>query len=597
MEEKQKLRSEVPNEYKWDLTLIYKTDDDWYKDYDVNSKEISKITNFENKIVTSSKDLLDYLEFSLNLERKLYKLYYYAHLKHDQDTTDTTYQEMKGKIDNLLSEYGKLSSFVDPLMMSVDYSLITKYYEEEPKLNDYKFLLENIYRFKTHVLSSEKEYILSSLEQILNNPSDTYDSLTDSDMSFGYINDGDSVVELTESNFRLYVKSNNRETRRQAFNQLLNKYGEFKNTITKTFSGNVLALTTVAKLKNFNSSLEASLFQDNVSVDVYNNLIDTVSSNLSFNYKYFKLKKDFLKLDEFHLYDQYVEMVDDLEKKYTFSEAKEIVMEALSVLGNDYTEVLNKAFNEKWIDVYNNKGKRSGAYSSGFYDTKPYILLNYEGSFNDVSTLAHELGHSVHTYYSCLNNPYHYSSYKIFVAEVASTVNELLLSIHLLNKTSDKNEKKYILSNLMALFKATIYRQVMFAEFEKIEHEKKEKGEVLTYNSLCNGYYELNKKYFGEDVIVDDVIKYEWERIPHFYYNFYVYKYAIGLSCACYIVTNILNKKENALEDYLKFLKSGGSDYPINELKIASIDITKSEVVESAINMFDDFIEQFKALN
>ena len=597
MEEKQKLRSEVPNEYKWDLTLIYKTDDDWYKDYDVNSKEISKITNFENKIVTSSKDLLDYLEFSLNLERKLYKLYYYAHLKHDQDTTDTTYQEMKGKIDNLLSEYGKLSSFVDPLMMSVDYSLITKYYEEEPKLNDYKFLLENIYRFKTHVLSSEKEYILSSLEQILNNPSDTYDSLTDSDMSFGYINDGDSVVELTESNFRLYVKSNNRETRRQAFNQLLNKYGEFKNTITKTFSGNVLALTTVAKLKNFNSSLEASLFQDNVSVDVYNNLIDTVSSNLSVNYKYFKLKKDFLKLDEFHLYDQYVEMVDDLEKKYTFSEAKEIVMEALSVLGNDYTEVLNKAFNEKWIDVYNNKGKRSGAYSSGFYDTKPYILLNYEGSFNDVSTLAHELGHSVHTYYSCLNNPYHYSSYKIFVAEVASTVNELLLSIHLLNKTSDKNEKKYILSNLMALFKATIYRQVMFAEFEKIEHEKKEKGEVLTYNSLCNDYYELNKKYFGEDVIVDDVIKYEWERIPHFYYNFYVYKYAIGLSCACYIVTNILNKKENALEDYLKFLKSGGSDYPINELKIASIDITKSEVVESAINMFDDFIEQFKALN
>ena len=312
-------------------------------------------------------------------------------------------------------------------------------------------------------------------------------------------------------------------------------------------------------------------------------------------YKYFKLKQDFLKLDEFHLYDQYVDLVEENTKKYTFLEAKDLVIEALSVLGEDYIKNLNKAFDERWIDVYNNKGKRGGAYSSGFYDTKPYVLLNYEGTINDVSTLAHELGHSMHTYYSCLNNPYQYSHYKIFVAEVASTVNELLLNFHLLNKGS-KEDKKYILSNLMNLFKATIYRQTMFAEFERDMHNLKEQGGVLTNEVLCDNYYKLNLDYFGPDVVVDDEIKYEWERIPHFYYNFYVYKYAIGLSCACYIVDNILNKKENALENYLKFLSSGGSDYPINELKIAGIDVTKKDVIESAIKMFDSFIEQFKEL-
>ena len=355
-------------------------------------------------------------------------------------------------------------------------------------------------------------------------------------------------------------------------------------------------MTTLAKLKKYNSSLEAALFGDNINIEVYDNLIKTVRNNLDVLYKYFKLKKDVLKLDDFHLYDQYVDLVEENTKKYSFEEAKELVINALSVLGKDYITNLTKAFDERWIDVYNNKGKRGGAYSSGFYDTKPYILLNYEGTINDVSTLAHELGHSMHTYYSCLNNPYQYSSYQIFVAEVASTVNELLLNFYLLNNSSCKEEKKYILSNLMDLFKATIYRQTMFAEFEKNMHQLKEQGNVLTNEVLCDNYYKLNLDYFGTDVVVDDLIKYEWERIPHFYYNFYVYKYAIGLSCACYIVDNILNKKENALENYLKFLSSGGSDYPACELKIAGIDVTKKEVIESAIKMFDNFIEQFKTL-
>ena len=592
----QKTRDEIETKYTWDLTLIYKTDKDFEKDYEKVSKEINDITKYQGILVKSASNLLGYLKLSNELERKLYKLYYYANLKNDQDTTNTKYQAMLGKVKNLLTKFEELDAYAEPELMSIDYSLIEKYYEEEKELKEYEFVLSNLFRFKKHILSKEVEEVLSSLSNSLNNSSETYELLTDSDMKFGKILDeNNEEVELTESNYSVFLHSKDRRVRKEAFNKILTTYGEYKNTISSTFAGNVDTLTTLAKLKKYDSSLEAALFSDNVDKEVYNNLIKTVKDNLSVLYKYFKLKKDFLKLDEFHLYDQYVDLVEENTKKYTFLEAKDLVIEALSVLGEDYIKNLNKAFDERWIDVYNNKGKRGGAYSSGFYDTKPYVLLNYEGTINDVSTLAHELGHSMHTYYSCLNNPYQYSSYKIFVAEVASTVNELLLNFHLLNKGS-KEDKKYILSNLMNLFKATIYRQTMFAEFERDMHNLKEQGGVLTNEVLCDNYYKLNLDYFGPDVVVDDEIKYEWERIPHFYYNFYVYKYAIGLSCACYIVDNILNKKENALENYLKFLSSGGSDYPINELKIAGIDVTKKDVIESAIKMFDSFIEQFKEL-
>ena len=592
----QKTRDEIETKYTWDLTLIYKTDAYFEKDYERVSKEINDITRYKGILVKSASNLLGYLKLSNELERKLYKLYYYANLKNDQDTTNTKYQAMLGKVKNLLTKFEELDAYAQPELMSIDYSLIEKYYEEEKELKEFEFVLSNLFRFKKHILSKEVEEVLSSLSNSLNNSSETYELLTDSDMKFGKILDeNNEEVELTESNYSVFLHSKDRRVRKEAFNKILTTYGEYKNTISSTFAGNVDTLTTLAKLKKYDSSLEAALFSDNVDKEVYNNLIKTVKDNLNVLYKYFKLKKDFLKLDEFHLYDQYVDLVEENTKQYTFLEAKDLVIEALSVLGEDYIKNLNKAFDERWIDVYNNKGKRGGAYSSGFYDTKPYVLLNYEGTINDVSTLAHELGHSMHTYYSCLNNPYQYSSYKIFVAEVASTVNELLLNFHLLNKGS-KEDKKYILSNLMNLFKATIYRQTMFAEFERDMHNLKEQGGVLTNEVLCDNYYKLNLDYFGPDVVVDDEIKYEWERIPHFYYNFYVYKYAIGLSCACYIVDNILNKKDNALENYLKFLSSGGSDYPINELKIAGIDVTKKDVIESAIKMFDNFIEQFKEL-
>lgn len=598
MEQRQKTRSEIEEKYKWDLTPIYKDVDSWYEDYDLASKEIKKVLEFKGNIVKNAKNLLDYIEFSMNLERKLYKLYYYAHLNFDSDTTNDEYQKMNGKIENLLAEYNRLDSFANPEMMKIDYSQVKEFYKEEPRLEEYEFLLEQLYRYKNHILNTEAESIISSFANINSTPEQVFEALTDSDLRFGKVkNDKGEEIELTESNYSSFIESTNRDVRKEAFEMLLKTYSNYKNTIANTFAGNVEVLTTMAKLKKYSSSLEASLFDDNISTEVYNNLIDSVSNNLDVLYKYFDLKKEVLGLDEFHLYDQYNSLVPDCSKNYTFEEAKDLVLKALAVLGEDYVANLNKAFDERWIDVYNNKGKRTGAYSSGFYDTNPYVLLNFNGKFGDVSTLAHELGHSMHTYYSCHNNPYQYSSYKIFVAEVASTVNELLLKYYILNHTDDVNEKKYIINEMMNNFKSTIYRQTMFAEFERDMHALKEKGEILTSQLLSDKYYELNKKYFGPDVVVDDVIRYEWERIPHFYYDFYVYKYAIGLSCACYIADGILNDKPNALENYKKFLSLGGSDYPANELKIAGIDVTKSEVVESAIKMFDNLIKQFKELS
>jgi oligoendopeptidase F len=595
---KQKTRNEIDDKYKWDLTKIYLTDEYWYKDYDILKDEINEITKFKGIITSSATNLLNYLNTFYKLDRKIEKLYMYAHLNYDADTTNSKSQEMQGKIEKLISDFSNLDSFANPEMMSCSYSVIEGYIKECKELEEYRHLLEDLYRYKSHILTAKEEEILSMLSLPLNNSSDTFEFLTDSDMKFGNILDEENnLVELTESNYNNFMHSSDRRVRHDAFKRLLGTYGNFKNTIASTFSGNIKSLTSLAKVKNFSSSLNSSLFKDNIDISVYDNLIKTVKDNMSVLYKYYDLKKEVLSLDELHLYDIYLEMVKSLDKEYTFEEAKEIVLKALQPLGDNYINDLKQAFSQKWIDIYNNEGKRTGAYSSGGYDTYPYVLLNYEGKLKDVSTLAHELGHSMHSYYSVKNNTYPNYSYKIFVAEVASTVNELLLNYYLLNNSNDKEEKLYILNSLMELFKGTIYRQTMFAEFEKNMHEKYENGEVLTNELLCCEYYKLNKEYFGSNVVVDDEIKYEWERIPHFYYNFYVYKYAIGLSCACYIVDGILNKKEKALENYLKFLSLGGSDYPANELKLAGIDITSSEVVESAIKMFNDTIEQFKEIS
>lgn len=595
MAKEEKLRCEIEDKYKWDLTKIYKDEKEWQKDFDDVKEKILKVLEYKDSFLSNGKKLYEYLKYDEEVSRKLEKIYYYAHLNYDADTLDEKYKVMTNKVSDLFTKYNELSSFVVPEILKLDEEKLNTFYKEEEKLEDYRFSIENIYRFKNHTLDEEKEKMLSNLSKCLSNPEETYEALTDSDFEYDYITDEKgNKVKFNESNYSLFIKSKNRSVRKRAFEMLHNKYKKYIRTITSTYKGEVETNVVLAKIRNYDSAISASLYSDNVPVDIYNNLIKVVNDNMDVLYDYYDLKREILSLDRLHMYDTYVEIINKIDKKYSFDEAKEIVMEALSILGDKYIKNLKKAFDEKWIDIYHSKGKRSGAYSSGNFDVNPYVLLNFEGTLNDVSTLAHELGHSMHTYLSCKNNPYQYSSYEIFVAEVASTVNELLLANYMLKNSKNKEEKLAVINHILDLYKATLYRQTMFAEFEKETHKLREKGEVLTSDLLSNTYYNLVKKYFGPNVLCDDLIKYEWARIPHFYYNFYVYKYATGISAASYIVDGILNNKEGALENYIKFLKSGGSMYPLDELKIAGVNLNSESVILSAIKTFEKYLKEFK---
>ena len=595
MAKEEKLRCEIEDKYKWDLTKIYKDEKEWQKDFDDVKEKILKVLEYKDSFLSNGKKLYEYLKYDEEVSRKLEKIYYYAHLNYDADTLDEKYKVMTNKVSDLFTKYNELSSFVVPEILKLDEEKLNTFYKEEEKLEDYRFSIENIYRFKNHTLDEEKEKMLSNLSKCLSNPEETYEALTDSDFEYDYITDEKgNKVKFNESNYSLFIKSKDRSVRKRAFEMLHNKYKKYIRTITSTYKGEVENNVVLAKIRNYDSAISASLYSDNVPVDIYNNLIKVVNDNMNVLYDYYDLKKEILSLDRLHMYDTYVEIINKTDKKYSFDEAKKIVIDALSVLGDKYVKNLKKAFDEKWIDIYHSKGKRSGAYSSGNFDVNPYVLLNFEGTLNDVSTLAHELGHSMHTYLSCKNNPYQYSSYEIFVAEVASTVNELLLANYMLKNSKNKEEKLAVINHILDLYKATLYRQTMFAEFEKETHKLREKGEVLTSDLLSNTYYNLVKKYFGPNVLCDDLIKYEWARIPHFYYNFYVYKYATGISAASYIVDGILNNKEGALENYIKFLKSGGSMYPLDELKIAGVNLNSKSVILSAIKTFEKYLKEFK---
>lgn len=597
MAQKQKTRSEIDKNYQWDLSTIYGSIDEWNKEYISTKDKLPSLTKYKGSLLKDANTLLEFLNLDTEINRKLDKLFSYAHLLNDEDTTNTKNQELFGKIVNLNNEYSKITTFVKPELLKSNYEQIKAFYKDLPELKEYEVLLEEIYRYKEHTLDEREERIVAELNKSLSSPSEIFEKLTDADMKFpDIVDEKGNSVEFTESNYSIFIRSKDRRVRKDAFNILHNTYGKYKNTLSETYASLVEVEVALSKIYNFESAIKMSLFDDNIDVSVYDNLVKTVNENLKELYKYYDLRKKILNLDEQHLYDTYVSLVEDDNKNYTFSEAKDLVLKALSVLGDDYVEILNKAFDEKWIDVFNNVGKRSGAYSSGCYDTNPFILLNFEGKLDDVSTLSHELGHSVHSYLSREFNSYQNASYKIFVAEVASTVNELLLNNYMLKNTFDKNEKLSILNKQLELFKSTIFRQTMFAEFERDMHAIVEQNGVLTNEVLCDAYYKLVKKYFGDSVYIDETIKYEWSRIPHFYYNFYVYKYATGLSAAAFIASQILSGNKEYIEKYKNFLKLGGSMYPIDELKQIDIDMTKKEVVESAIEMFKNTLEEFEKL-
>lgn len=590
-----KERREVPKEFQWNLERIFKTDEEFQKEIKAVRKQIDEFAKLEGHTTENAEMFYQSITAGNEIERRLNKLYTYASMKSDEDVANTENQAKKEQVVNLYNYASSKMYFQTPELLNTEKEVIESFYQEEPKLLEHKTNIEEVYRYKPHTLPKEEEKLLSNLSSAFGNDETTYGYLTDSDLDFGTIHDENGVeVPLTDTNFSVYIKSPKREVRKEAFERLYEVYKQFQNTITATFNGAIKQNVAMAHIKHYKTSFEAALFGDELDPKVYDTLISSVRNHLDVLHDYYRLRKEVLNLKELHLYDVYTNLVPDTDTKYPFETASRLVLDALKPLGDAYINDLKQAFTEGWIDIYPNKNKRGGAYSSGSYDTMPYVLLNYQDKLDDVSTLAHELGHSMHSFYTRKNQPYQYGDYPIFVAEVASTVNELLLAKHMLKVSTNKNERLAILNQLLELFKGTIYRQVMFAEFEKYAYDLVEQDEVITPDKLCKKYYELNQDYFGSDVIVDKEIAYEWEKVPHFYYHFYVYKYATGISAACHIVEGILSGDEAKRDAYLKMLANGCRENPLNTLKIAGVDMTDKEVYESAIRMFADTIEEFR---
>lgn len=595
--DKTKTRDQISSNDKWNIEAIYKDVNSFNKDIEKAQLELEKLVELITDFSDNSENFKNFFLQDEIVCRILDKLSIYANCKSDEDTRNSTYQELSGKITNLYAEYNEKTSSVIPRILKMDKETVYKYIEEQEKLKSYKYLLDMILSKKEHILAEEVEKVISAYEPVLDASSSTSSYLTNADLEFGTIkNENNEEVEFTEANYSNFIQSKDRKVRKAAFEKLYNTYEKVKNTLTSTYNTTVNNDAITSRIRNYNSSIEMYLKPKNIPVELYNNLIKVVRNNLDKLYEYYDMKKNILNLEEFHLYDTYVKIVEDNEKEYSYDEAKDIVINALSIYGEDYTNVLKKAFSEGWIDKYPNKGKKGGAYSTGSYDTIPYILLNYTNTYNDVSTLAHELGHSMHTYYVTKNNPYITANYPIFLAEIASTTNELLLSHYMYENSTSKEEKLGILNEKLDLFKATIFRQTMFAEFEKNAHEYVDNKNILTSDYLCDMYYKLNRDYFGNGVVVDEDIKYEWLRIPHFYTPFYVYQYATSLSISCYVAENIINNTPGFKDKYIEFLSSGGRNYPLEVLKIIDIDLTDTKVFESAMNDFNKTLEEFKKI-
>ena len=592
-----KNRSEYSEELKWNVKDLYQDISFWDKDCNYIEQSIPNVLKYKNHILDNPNNLYEVLNLDNEISQKLERVYIYAHIQNDEDTRNTTFQTIYGKAYNLYIKYSEASSFITPEILSSDYKLINDYINELPKLKEYERSIKEIFRLKDHILSEEVEKVLSTFSSITSIPSDTFSSLTDADMSFGKITNSFGVKEeLNESSYHKFIESKDRKVRKQAFTKLLNTYGQYKNTYASLLSGEVKKNNRLAKIKKYNSSLEASLNKYDIPIEIYDNLINTVKKNIKPLSKFWNLKKKALGLSSLHQYDQFAPITNEVEKKYTIEEAKDLLMKSLSVLGDEYISNLRKAFDERWIDFCDNQGKRGGAYCTCCYQVHPYVLLSYNGMLNDVSTLAHELGHAMHYYYASTNQSYQDYDYSIFVAEVASQVNQILLSSYLIKNTSDPEMKKYLLDDLIRDFKSTIYRQTMFADFEKTISSLEASGEILTHEVLSDIYYKLNKEYNGKSIVIDKEIKYEWERIPHFYMFFYVYQYATAYIAAINLSLDILNNKEKAVQNYLEFLSLGCTKTPIESLKIAGVDITSESAINNAFKYFENLVAELSSL-
>ena len=587
-------RNTIEDKYKWKIDKMYSTKESIEKDIEKLKEYISNLKEYKGKLAISKENLFKCINTSEKASRILQNLYVFTHMKQHEDTRINENQAMATKTEMLSTELSMATSYIVPEIIAIDDKKLEEYLKCE-ELSFYDKYIKDILREKPHTLSEREEEILAATADLSSTPENIYDMFSFADLEFPEIEDEDgNKVKLTHSNYSLFIKSKNNKVRKDAFEAMYSVYDKYKNTFASMLSGGIKSEIFYAKMRKYECALQASLFQDDISVDVYNNLILAVDENLDALNKYADIKKKFLGLEDIHMYDLYVPLTDKFDMKIPYEKAKEIILNALKPLGEEYLSIIQKAFNEGWIDVYENNGKQGGAYSWGSYDSHPYILMSYKDDLNSLFTLIHELGHSLHSYYSKKTQPYIYSGYKIFVAEVASTLNELLLINYLLENSNSKEERVYLLNYYLEQFRTTVYRQTMFAEFEKITHESVENGNPLTAQDFNDIYLKLNQKYYGKSCIVDEDIALEWARIPHFYSNFYVYKYATGFSAASALSQQILNEGQVAVDRYIEFLKSGGSEYPLKQLKSAGVDMEKKESVDKALEVFRDLVEKLE---
>lgn len=590
-------RSEVPLESTWRLEDIFATDEAWEEELAKLKQDIPQIEQYKGKLSESADSLYGLLKLQDELSERLGRLYTYSHMRSDQDTTNSHYQGLNSQAEMVLTTAGSSMSYIVPEILSMDEAKINSFLEEKEELQLYKKVLDEINRQRPHVLSEKEETLLAEASEPMGSSAQTFGMLNNADLTFPSIkNEDGEEVDLTHGRYSTFMESKDRRVREDAFKAMYDTYGKFKNTFASTLTGSVKAHNFEAKIRNYESARQSALDNNNIPEQVYDNLVEAVNEKLPLLHKYTALRKKVLGVDELHMYDIYTPLVKDVEMKVSYEEAKDYVTKGLAPLGSDYASILKEGFENRWIDVEENKGKRSGAYSSGAYGTNPYILMNWQDNVNNTFTLAHELGHSVHSYYTRKHQPFRYGNYSIFVAEVASTTNEALLNDYLLKNLDDEKQKLYILNHFLEGFRGTVFRQTMFAEFEHDIHIRAQNGEALTADKLTEIYYALNKKYYGEAVVSDEEIGLEWARIPHFYYNYYVYQYATGYSAATALANNILEGGAGSVDRYLDFLKAGSSEYPIEVLKKAGVDMTSKQPILDALAVFENKLNEMEKL-
>ena len=592
-----KKREKIASQYKWKLEDVYPDEQLWEEDFESIKKLAEELDSLKGSLVSSATALLKVLKLSDELGRKSEKIYVYARMRRDENNANSRYQALFDRAEGLSIKVGSITSFIVPEILSIPQTDLAKFMQANQDLAVYQHSIDEIIRQREHVLSTEEERLLAMTADLSIAPSNIFTMLNNADIKFPMIRDeSGSEVELTKGRFGSMMESSDRKVRQDAFKGLYSSYKKLINTLGASLSASVKKDIFYARASKYNSAREASLDQDNVPGEVYDRLIESVHAHLPLMYRYMKIRKKLLGVDELHFYDIYTPLVKEYKMEIPWEKAQEMVVDALQPLGPEYVSRLKEGFSSGWIDVYENEGKTSGAYSWGTYDTNPYVLMNYDNKLDDMFTLAHEMGHSLHSWYSSHAQPYVYGHYSIFVAEVASTVNESLLIDYLLAKSQDKNEKIYLINHYLEQFRGTVFRQTMFAEYEAIIHDRAEKGEALTPELLKQIYKDLNCLYYGPDIVLDEEIELEWARIPHFYSAFYVYKYATGFSTATALKEQILREGQPAVDRYLQFLKSGSTDYPINLLRNAGVDLNTPQPVTDALKYFEKLLDELEAL-